>query len=194
MKITFRRFAVTSALAALMSAPVMAAPVTYNMDASHSFARFSYNHMGLSQQLNRFDKTEGQVTLDLEAKTGEVNIEIDTRSVSTGHDAFNQHIQGADFLDTAQFPTATFKSTKIVFEGETPSAVEGELTIKGITKPVSFKVTSFTAKAHPMLKKPALGVDAEVNVKRSDFNADKFAPGVSDEVTISVSFEGVANE
>lgn len=193
MKITFRRFAVASALTALMGAPAMAAPVSYNIDASHTFARFSYNHMGLSQQLNRFDKTEGQVTLDLEAKTGEINIEIDTRSVSTGHDGFNQHIQGADFLDTAQFPTATFKSTKIVFDGDTPTAVEGDLTIKGITKPVTMTVTSFTSKAHPMLKKPAIGADAEVKIKRSDFNADKFAPAVSDDVTISVSIEALAD-
>src|SRR5690554_5506102 len=101
MKTTFRRLALASALTAFVSVPVMAEPVTYQVDASHTFARFSYNHMGLSQQLNRFDKTTGQVVLDLAAKTGEVNIEIDTRSVATGHEAFNEHIQGADFLDTA---------------------------------------------------------------------------------------------
>lgn len=193
MKTTFHRLAIVSALAAVMSAPAMAEPVTYQVDASHTFAHFSYNHMGLSQQVSRFDKTTGQVVLDLEAKTGEVSIEIDTRSVDTGHEGFNGHIQGPDFLDTAQFPTATFKSSKVLFEGDKPTAVEGELTIKGITKPVTLKLDSFAAKPHPMLKKPALGANAEVDIKRSDFNADKFAPGVSDEVTIRISLEAIAS-
>lgn len=193
MKTTFRRLALASALTAFVSVPVMAEPVTYQVDASHTFARFSYNHMGLSQQLNRFDKTTGQVVLDLAAKTGEVNIEIDTRSVATGHEAFNEHIQGADFLDTATYPTATFKSSKVIFDGDKPTSVEGDLTIKGVTKPVTLTINSFAAKPHPMLKKPAIGADAQVKIKRSDFNADKFAPAVSDEVTISIALEAIAN-
>lgn len=193
MKTTFRRLALASALTAFVNVPVMAEPVTYQVDASHTFARFSYNHMGLSQQLNRFDKTTGQVVLDLAAKTGEVNIEIDTRSVATGHEAFNEHIQGADFLDTATYPTATFKSSKVIFDGDQPTAVEGDLTIKGVTKPVTLTINSFAAKPHPMLKKPAIGADAQVKIKRSDFNADKFAPAVSDEVTISIALEAIAN-
>lgn len=192
MKTKFRHLAVVSALAAFMSAPVMAAPVTYNVDDSHTFAKFSYNHMGLSQQLNSFDNASGTVVLDLDAKTGEIDIVIDTTSVQTGHDGFNQHIQGEDFLDTAQFPTATFKSTKVIFEDDKPTAAEGDLTIKGITKPVTLDITHFNAMPHPMLKKPALGANAQTNIKRSDFNADKFAPGVSDEVTLTLIFEGVA--
>lgn len=192
MKKTFHRLALASALTALMSAPLMAEPVTYTVDDSHTFADFSYNHMGLSQQLNTFEKASGTVVLDLEAKTGEVDITIDTTSVNTGHEAFNGHIQGEDFLDTAQFPTATFKSTKVVFEENTPTAVEGDLTIKGITKPVTLEILHFNAMPHPMLKKPAMGANAKVDIKRSDFNADKFAPAVSDEVTLTLSFEGIA--
>lgn len=192
MKTTFRRLAIVSTVTALMTAPVMAAPVTYTVDDSHTFANFSYNHMGLSQQLNTFDNASGTVVLDLDAKTGEVNITIDTKSAQTGHEGFNEHIQGEDFLDTAQFPTATFKSTKVVFEGDKPTAVEGDLTIKGITHPVTMDITHFNAMPHPMLKKPALGANAKIDIKRSDFNADKFAPGVSDEVTITLSFEGIA--
>lgn len=194
MKTIWRRLALTGALTALFTLPTaMAETVTYNVDSSHTFARFSYNHMGLSQQLNRFNKTSGTVALDLEAKTGDVQIEIDTTSVDTGHEGFNEHIQGEDFLDTAKYPTATFKSSKIIFEGDTPTAVEGDLTIKGVTKPVTLTITSFAAKPHPMLKKPAIGADAEVKIKRSDFNADKFAPAVSDEVTINIALEAIAN-
>lgn len=192
MKATFHRLTVAGTLAALISAPVMAEPVIYNIDDSHTFANFSYNHMGLSQQINSFDNASGKVVLDLDAKTGEVDIEIDTKSVNTGHDGFNEHIQGEDFLDTTQFPTATFKSTKVIFEDDNPTAVEGDLTIKGITKPVTMTISSFKAMPHPMLKKPAIGANAQIDIKRSDFNADKFAPGVSDEVTLTISLEAVA--
>lgn len=192
MKTTFHRLTVAGALATLISVPVMAEPVTYNIDDSHTFANFSYNHLGLSQQINSFDNASGKVVLDLDAKTGEVDIVIDTKSVNTGHDGFNGHIQGEDFLDTTQFPTATFKSTKVIFEKDEPKAIEGDLTIKGITKPVTMTITSFKAMPHPMLKKPALGANAQVDIKRSDFNADKYAPGISDEVTLAVSIEAVA--
>lgn len=192
MKVSLKRLFAAGVVASVFSVPVMAETVTYNVDPSHTFANFSYNHMGLSQQVSRFDKTSGTIALDLEAKTGEVNIEIDTTSVNTGFPTFNEHIQGEDFLDTASFPTATFTSNNIVFDGDTPTAVEGDLTIKGVTKPVTLDITYFTAKPHPMLQKPALGANAQVEIKRSDFNADKFVPNVGDEVTLNISLEAVA--
>lgn len=189
----FKRFAVVSAIAAMASSPLMAESLTYKIDPSHTFARFSYNHMGLSDQVNRFNQSSGEVVLDLDAKTGQVDIEIDTTSVDTGHEGFNGHIQGEDFLNTAQFPTATFKSTKVIFENDKPTKVEGELTIKGVSKPVTMDIISFAAMPHPMLKKPAIGADAEIKIKRSEFNAGKFAPAVSDEVVIGISLEAIAN-
>jgi len=164
---------------------------TYNIDGTHTFPRFSYSHFGMSTQLSRFNKTTGVVQLDKAAKTGSVDVVIDMKSVDTGFSVFNGHIQGEDFLDTAKFPTATFKSTKVVFEGEKPVAVDGNLTIKGVTKPVTLKVTSFTNMAHPMLKKDAIGADASVVIKRSEFNAGKYAPNVGDDVTITLSLEAV---
>lgn len=192
MKMTLKRLFAAGVVASVFSVPVAAETITYNVDPSHTFANFSYNHMGLSQQVSRFNNTSGTIALDLEGKTGEVNIEIDTTSVNTGFPAFNEHIQGEDFLDTAKFPTATFKSTNIVFEGDTPTAVEGDLTIKGVTKPVTLDITYFAAKPHPMLQKPALGANAQVEIKRSDFNADKFVPNVGDEVTLNISLEAVS--
>src|SRR3546814_3657598 len=103
-------------------------------------------------------------------------------SIDTGFEMFDGHIQGADFLDTAKFPTATFKSTKVIFEGDKPVSIEGNLTIKGITKPVTLTVTSFFNGPHPMLKKDSIGANATTVIKRSEFNAGKFAPGVGDDV------------
>jgi polyisoprenoid-binding protein YceI len=178
-------------LATAAAAPAFAAPETYTLDGDHTFPRFSYNHFGYSTQLSRFDKTTGKVVLDKAAKTGSVDIVIDTKSVNTGNATFNEHIQGEDFLDTAKHPTATFKSTKVIFEGDKPTAVEGKLTLKGVTKPVTLAVTSFQAMPHPMLKKNAIGANASVTVKRSDFNMGKYAPHVGDDVKIDIALEAI---
>ena len=179
-------------LAGAFATSAIAAPVTYAVDSGHSFPNFSYQHMGLSVQLSKFDKTTGTVTLDKAAKTASVDVVIDTTSVNTGSTVFNGLIQGEDFFDTAKYPTATFKSTKVVFEGDQPSTIEGDLTIKGITKPVTLKVTHFVTKLHPMMKKEAVGANATTVIKRSDFNLSKYVPNVGDEVTITVALEAVA--
>ena len=141
--------------------------------------------------LFRSDKTTGKVIFDKVAKTGSVDVVIDTKSVDTGFPVFNEHIQDEDFFDTAKYPTATFKSTKVVFDGDKPVSIEGNLTIKGITKPVTLTVTSFLAMPHPMVKKDAIGANAYTVVKRSDFNAGKYAPHVSDEVRIDIAIEAI---
>jgi polyisoprenoid-binding protein YceI len=177
-----------AALAASFASSAIAAPVTYGAEVHHTFANFSYNHQGLSTQISKFSKTTGTVVFDKAAKTGSVDITIDMTSVDTGSNLFNGHIQGADFLDTAKFPTATFKSTKVVFAGDKPASIEGNLTIKGITKPVSH----FVNMEHPMAKKDAIGANASTVIKRTEFNAGKYAPYVGDEVTITVSLEAIA--
>ncbi len=178
-------------LAVTIAAPALAAPETFNVEPTHTFPRFSYNHLGYSVQLSRFDKTSGKVVFDKAAKTGSVDIVINTKSVSTGSDVFNEHIQGEDFLDTAKYPTATFKSTKVVFEGDKPARIEGNLTLKGVTKPVTLTVTSFQTMPHPMVKKDALGANAFTTVKRTDFNMGKNAPYVGDEVRIDIAIEAI---
>mgnify|MGYP006275430563 FL=1 len=180
------------AFAAATATSTLAAPVTYAVDSTHTYPRFSYSHFGYSTQLSTFGKTTGKVVLDAEAKTASVEIVIDTKSVNTNFVDFNEHIQGEDFLDTAKFPTATFKSTKVVFAGDKPQSIEGLLTIKGVTKPVTLTVTSFQAMPHPMMKKPALGANAYTVIKRSEFNAGKYAPYVGDDVRIDVALEAMA--
>ena len=178
-------------LATAVAASAFAAPQTYVVDGTHTLPRFSYSHFGLSTQLSRFNKTTGTIVFDKEARTGSVDIVIDMTSVDTGVALFDEHIQGADFLDTTTYPTATFKSTNVVFEGDKPAAVEGNLTIKGVTRPVTLRVTSFQNMPHPMLQKDAIGANATVTVKRSDFNAGKYAPNMGDEVTIDIPVEAV---
>ena len=189
---SIQRIAAALALTSAVATSALAAPLTYGVDGTHTFPRFSYSHFGYSTQLSSFSKTTGNVVFDAEAKKGSVDIVIDTKSVSTGFVDFNEHIQGEDFLDTAKFPQATFKSTKVVCEGDKPKSVEGNLTIKGVTKPVTLTVTSFQAMPHPMLKKPAIGANAFTVIKRSEFNAGKYAPYVGDEVRIDIAIEALA--
>lgn len=182
-------FSALLALAGMLHGSAFATPETYTLDSGHTFSRFSYSHFGFSTQLSRFNKTTGTVVLDQTAKTGVVDVSIDMQTVDTGLAVFNSHIQGEDFLDTAKYPTATFKSTKVVFDGDTPKSIEGELTIKDVTKPVTLNVSSYTNKAHPISKRNAIGADASVVIKRSDFHAGKYAPNVGDDVTISIALE-----
>jgi len=189
-----KKFALLSVIAAVASAfvaPASAAPETYVIDPTHTYPRFSYSHFGLSTQLSRFNQTTGTIVLDKSARTASVDVVIDMTSVDTGYATFNEHIQAEDFLDIAKYPKATFKSTKVTFDGDKPVAIDGNLTIKGITKPVTLNVTNFVNMTHPMLNKDAIGADASVVIRRSDFNAGKYAPNVGDELTISIALEAV---
>ncbi|MBI5786617.1 MAG: YceI family protein [Rhodocyclales bacterium] len=180
---------VVSCLALPLAA--QAAPEAFSIDPNHTFPSFSYSHLGYSTQTSRFDRTSGKIVLDRAAKTGSADIQIDMKSVSTGSTLFNEHIQGEDYFNTAKHPFATFKSTNAYFEGDKPVALDGELTIKGVTRPVRLKVTSFRQMGHPMLKKDAIGANAVTVVKRSDFDMAKNTPFVGDEVTISIAIEAV---
>jgi polyisoprenoid-binding protein YceI len=183
--------ATASFMSFALASAAFAAPMTYTSDANHTFVRFSYSHLGFSTQESRFNSVKATVTYDPAAKTGSVDVAIDAKSVDTGSDLFNGHIQGPDYLDTAQFATATFKSTAIKFNGETPVSIEGNLTVKGVTKPVTLTVTSFKHGIN-MQKKDAIGADATGTVKRSDFNMGKAVPLVSDEVTLEIVIEAAA--
>ena len=187
---SFKQLGVALALTSITMLAT-AAPQTYVIDSTHTFPRFSYSHFGYSTQLSSFSNTQGKVVLDAQARTASVEVEIDIKSVNTGFADFNNHLQGEDFLDATRYPKATFKSTRVVFDGDKPKAIEGQLTIKGVTKPVTLTVTSFQAMPHPMLKKPALGANAFTQIKRSEFNAGMYAPYVADEVRIDIAIEAI---
>jgi polyisoprenoid-binding protein YceI len=179
------------AFAIVMSTPALAVPETFVIDNNHTFPSFSYSHFGYTLQTSRFNKTSGKVVLDKTAKSGSVDVLIDTLSVDTGSALFNEHIQGADFLDTSTYPTASFKSTRVTFDGDKPATIDGNLTLKGVTRPVTLKVTGYQFMVNPMVKKDAIGANATTTVKRTEFNAGKYAPNVGDEVTINIAIEAI---
>lgn len=185
-----KRLVLVSVLASF-AAVTQAAPETYTIDNSHTYPHFTYNHLGFSNQSHKFDKTSGTVVLDRVARTGSVDVTIDATSVNTGHAVFDEHIQAADYFDTANHPVITFKSTKMKFKGDRPASVTGNLTIKGVTKPVTLHITHFKCQPHPMLKVDACGANATTEIKRSEFNMGKNAPYVSDEVKLTLAIEAV---
>ena len=172
----------------------VAAPATYTADANHTFAQFEYNHLGFSNQTSRFNTVTGTVTIDQAAKKGSADITIDAKSVDTGSTLFNSHIQGEDFLSTTEFPTATFQSNDMIFKGDKPVALKGTLTLKGVSKPVTLKITNLDCKKHPMTGVDYCGANAETKVKRTEFNMGKYAPYVGDDVTIMIAIEAAKKE
>lgn len=154
----------------VFGAAAHAAPVTYNLDPGHTYPSFEADHMGgLSVLRGKFNSSSGKVVLDKEAKTGTVEVNIDTSSLDFGHDKLNEHAKGPDMFNVQKFPAATYKGKITQFNGDKPSEVTGELTLNGVTKPVTLKINQFLCKEHPMQKKEVCGADAEGTINRADF-------------------------
>ncbi|MDO5668364.1 MAG: YceI family protein [Alcaligenaceae bacterium] len=187
-----KKLLAVSLVSALFAGQALAAEQTYQIDPSHTFPSFSYNHLGFSTQQLRLDNTSGTIVYDKEARTAAVDIHLDMKAINTGFKEFDEHIQAPEMFDTAKFPVATFKSTKVNFEGDAPKTIEGDLTIKGITKPIVLEVTHFQNTTHPMFEKDAIGANATTKILRSDFDAGHFVPAVGDEVTINIALEAIA--
>lgn len=153
-----------------LAAPAMGAPARYTIDGEHAYPSFEADHFGgMSVWRGKFNKTSGTVTLDREARTGTVEVTIDLASVDTGHDKLNDHLKGGDFFDVAKFPTATYKGKLAGFKDGAPTEVQGELTLHGVTKPVTLTLRSFKCMPHPFKKTEFCGADAVATINREDF-------------------------
>jgi polyisoprenoid-binding protein YceI len=178
------------ALVLALSSGAAFAAEKYTFEPTHSQVNFTYMHLGLSKQTQQLRTVEGTLMLDSADLTqSSVDVTIDMNSIDTGVAKFDEHLKSADFFDTAKFPTATFKSTKVEAAGEGKLKVTGDLTLHGVTKPVVLDVTVNKLGEHPMAKKPAAGFNATTRVLRSDFGLGGYVPAVGDEVTISIASE-----
>ena len=154
-----------------LGATAFAAPMTYEIDPNHTHPSFAADHMGgLSKWRGKINGATGTVTMDKEAGTGTVNITMDMSTIDFGVDALNTHAQSADMFDVAKYPTATYTGKLVGFMHGAPSAVEGTLTMHGVSKPVRLSIDSFKCMAHPMQRgKEVCGADASAKIDRSDF-------------------------
>jgi polyisoprenoid-binding protein YceI len=184
MKKLFASFA----LAAAVAAPALAAD-TYAIDSFHTFPSFEVNHLGFSTQRGRFDKTSGTVVLDSAAKKGSIDLTIDVSSLNMGFPVWNEHMAAEGFFNTAKFPTITFKSNKLIFEGDKVVGAEGDFTLLGVTKPVKLVVSNFKCGDNPFNKKAMCGADISTTIKRSEFGMTKALPAVGDEIKIFSAVE-----
>lgn len=158
-----------AAALALLAGTVSAQAASYAIDPTHTFVTFEISHFGTSTNRGRFDKKEGAVEFDRAAKTGKVEIVIDTTSVNTGTAAFNKHLQSPDLFDTAKHPTLKFVADKFTFSGDKVTEVAGSLTLLGKTNPVTLKATNFNCYDSPMLKREVCGGDFETTLDRTQF-------------------------
>lgn len=174
----------------LGSGSVFAAPETYQFDPTHTNIVWYANHFGFSNPSGHFGIKEGTLILDEETPASStVDVTIDVDGLVTGIEKFDEHLKSADFLDTAQYPTATFKSTAVEVTGEKTAKITGDLTLHGVTKPVTLNMTLNKIGVNPISNKKTAGFSGDIILKRSDFGIDKYVPNVSDEVTMHIEAE-----
>ncbi len=181
------------ASAMLLAGAAHAEPKAYTFDAGHSQVVFSYQHLGFSTTSGMFSGITGTINFD-EAKpeTSTVTVEFPISSLQTGDAGRNKHFQSADFFGgEGKAPNVSFKSTSIKVTGEKSALITGDLTLNGVTRPVTLEAEFTGAGANPMSKKQTIGFAATTRINRSEFNVGYAVPVVSDAVdlTITVAFE-----
>lgn len=179
------------ASALMLALPAAAAPVTYDLDPSHTYPSFEADHMGgLSTWRGKFNKSKGVVVLDREARTGTVEVTVDINSVDFGHDEMNQHAVAPDIFDAARYPTATFKGKFTKFDGDRPEEATGDLTLRGVTPPVKMEIDDFKCIQHPMEKREVCGADVSTKFSRKDFGLEfGLDMGFKPEVELKIQVE-----
>lgn len=166
-----------------------AAADTYAVDGTHTLPTFEISHFGFSTTRGSFTDTRGTIVLDTARKSGSVDIAIDAASLSTAVPKLTEHLKKPDFFDVAKYPTITFKSSALKFDGDRLVSVAGDLTMHGVTKPVTLEVTSFACREHPMKKLPHCGADAVATIQRSDWGITAYSPAIGETVTLKIQVE-----
>ena len=184
-------------LIAALPLAAAAAPETYTLDPYHTYTHFEVNHLGFSNMRGRFDKSSGKFTLDKAAKTGSLELAVETASITTGDNdkagrprARDEHLRSPDFFNVVEFPRMTYKTTAVKFSGDSPATIEGNVTLLGVTKPLSLHVDNWKCGANPMSKKEMCGGNASGTLKRSDFGMKYGLFGVGDDFKLFMEFEG----
>ena len=177
----------------LVALPAVAKPITYSLDPDHTQIRVVWNHFGFSHPSANFTHVTGTLVYDAEDPArSSVRVDIPMSGLDTHVAALDEHLKGADFFDIAKYPQAHFASTAVREAGKGRLTVTGDLTVHGVTRPVTLEVTINRIGMQPMRKVPAAGFDATATLKRSDFGVGAYAPSVSDEVRLHITVEADA--
>jgi polyisoprenoid-binding protein YceI len=181
------------ALATLALLPALshAAPEEFTIEPGHTFPSFETSHMGLSFWRGKFDKSTGKIWLDRAAKTGKLEITIDMASVNFGMPMMDTRAKSEMFFHVEKYPTATYRGDSITFEGDTPVAVNGQLTMHGVTKSVPLKIVHFQCRMHPMFKREVCGADARAEFDRRDFGITRDVVPTDPNVRLQIQVEAL---
>lgn len=182
-----RRFTLAVALVAAATIAA-AAPERYAIDPEHTYPSLEFPHMGISTWRGKFKKTRGTITLDRTARSGIVNVTVESASIDFGHRLMNDIALTADWLDVDMNPTMQYAGT-IRFEGEAPAAVDGRLTLKGVTRPVALRIESFRCTRHPILRRQVCGADASGTLDRSEFGMTQPVGEGGNRITMRIQVE-----
>lgn len=164
----------------------------YVIESPHTQIMFTVNHLGFSHSTGKFLGYEGAFSLDrMNPSNSSVAITINTDSLDMGHEEWNKHLKDADYFNVEKFPTMTFKSTTITVTGKDTADVTGNLTLLGVTRPVTLKVKHNKSGPYPFGEKYVAGFDATTTIRRTDFGMTSGVPMVGDEVEIRISVEGL---
>jgi polyisoprenoid-binding protein YceI len=168
---------------------------TYVLDPAHGKITWAISHLGFSTYRGQFTGVEAKLTADPKApENSTLSVTVAADSVGTLNPALDKHLKSPEFLDVAKFPTATFKATKVAVTGKDSGAITGDLTLHGVTKPVTLRATFHQAGIFPMDKKYRIGFDAHTAIQRSDFGIDAYLPLLGDTVTLDIEAEFVKAE
>lgn len=182
-----------AAIAACASIGGADAADSYTIDPHHTYPSLEFTHMGLSIWRGKFNKSSGKVMLDRAAKTGSAEIQVDTASIDFGHEQMNEFAVKEDWLNVAKYPAMTYKGD-FEFKGDTLVAVDGQLTLLGVTRPLKLKVNSFTCIFHPYFKKDVCGADAEGDLNRADFGMTQYSEGEWGKIHLRIQVEAIKND
>ncbi len=187
------KIALPAALLTLAAGSALAAPVTYQVDPSHTYPSFEGDHFGgLSVWRGKFTKTAGTIVYDKDQGAGTVDITVDTTSIDFGMPKLDEHAQSADLFDVAKYPTATYKGTLVNFKNGAPTQVQGQFTLHGVTHPLTLTINSFKCIINPMSKKEVCGADAAGSFQRNDYGmsfGDKY--GFKMDVKLQIQVEAI---
>lgn len=183
------RIATAALLALALAGSAQAA--TYTMDPAHTYPQFDIRHLDFSTLHGQFNQTRGTITMDREKGLGSVEATIDVNSLDTGNATRDKDLKSALFFDADKYPTMTYKSTKVLFEGKDKATVEGNLTLHGVTQPVTLHVTRIHCGISPILKKDVCGFDAVGELKRSEFGMKAYLPVIPDNVRLIINTDAI---
>lgn len=172
--------------------PAKAPAGAYKVESYHTRVLFAVNHMGFTTYYGDFTGVSGTLNLDpANPSASAVEVSFPTASVSTTNAVLDGELKSADWLDAGKAPTITFKSTKVTLTSSTTADITGDLTLHGVTKPVTLAAKFNAVGPNMMTRKVNIGFDATAHIKRSDFGVTKYVPLIGDnvDVIISAAFE-----